>query len=139
MQKSLQNASRRGYFNSGQALADYAEVIINLKKNLSADSSPVIVVGGSDGGRKSSVIYQLWKSTSVWIYIFTQKITMILLFSVLAAWFRLKYPHVALGALASSAPILYFDDITPQDGYYSLVTKDFRVLKQQCLVWFFAV
>ena len=139
MQKSLQNASQRGYFNSGQALADYAEVIINLKKNLSADSSPVIVVGGSYGGRKSSVIYQLWKSMCVWIYIFTQKITMILLFSVLAAWFRLKYPHVALGALASSAPILYFDDITPQDGYYSLVTKDFRVLKQQCLVWFFAV
>ena len=73
MQKSLQNASRRGYFNSGQALADYAEVIINLKKNLSADSSPVIVVGGSDGGRKSSVIYQLWKSTSVWIYIYLLK------------------------------------------------------------------
>ena len=49
------------------------------------------------------------------------------LFSVLASWFRLKYPHVALGALASSAPILYFDDITPQNGYYSVVTKDFRV------------
>ena len=47
--------------------------------------------------------------------------------SVLASWFRLKYPHVALGALASSAPILYFDDITPQNGYYSIVTKDFRV------------
>lgn len=52
---------------------------------------------------------------------------MYFLFSVLASWFRLKYPHVALGALASSAPILYFDDITPQDGYYTVVTKDFRV------------
>lgn len=50
---------------------------------------------------------------------------------VLAAWFRLKYPHVALGALASSAPILYFDDITPQNGYYSVVTKDFRVIINQ--------
>ena len=47
--------------------------------------------------------------------------------SVLASWFRLKYPHVALGALASSAPILYFDAITPQNGYLSIVTKDFRV------------
>ena len=47
--------------------------------------------------------------------------------SVLASWFRLKYPHVALGALASSAPILYFDDITPQNGYFSVVSKDFKV------------
>lgn len=47
--------------------------------------------------------------------------------AVLASWFRLKYPHVALGALASSAPILYFDDIAPRNGYYSIVTKDFKV------------
>ena len=47
--ESLENATIRGYFNS----ADYAEVIIDLKKNLSADSSPVIVVGGSYGGSKS--------------------------------------------------------------------------------------
>jgi lysosomal Pro-X carboxypeptidase len=47
---------------------------------------------------------------------------------VLASWFRLKYPHRALGALASSAPVLYFDDITPQYGYYALVSKDFRVI-----------
>ncbi|KAI3414317.1 DUF4033 domain-containing protein, partial [Psidium guajava] len=45
---------------------------------------------------------------------------------MLASWFRLKYPHVTLGALASSAPILYFDDVTPQDAYYSVVTKDFK-------------
>jgi hypothetical protein len=51
-------------------------------------------------------------------------------FAVLAAWFRLKYPHVVLGSLASSAPILYFDDISPQAGYYSLVTKDFKVTHQ---------
>jgi len=47
--------------------------------------------------------------------------------SVLAAWFRLKYPHIVLGALASSAPVLYFDDISPADEYASVVTKDFRV------------
>lgn len=52
MEESLKNASQRGYFNSGQALADYAEVIIDLKKNLSADSSPVVVLGGSYGGSK---------------------------------------------------------------------------------------
>ncbi|KVI00106.1 Peptidase S28 [Cynara cardunculus var. scolymus] len=61
MAESVKNKTIRGYFNSAQALADYAE-----------------------------------------------------------------YPHIALGALASSAPILYFDKLTPQDGYYSIVTKDFK-------------
>ena len=46
---------------------------------------------------------------------------------MLAAWFRLKYPHIAMGALASSAPILYFDDIVPQNSYDVVVTKDFQV------------
>ncbi|XP_010247711.1 PREDICTED: lysosomal Pro-X carboxypeptidase-like [Nelumbo nucifera] len=101
MEEAFQNASTLGYFSSSQALADYAEVILYIKKSLSAESCPVVVIGGSYGG-------------------------------MLAAWFRLKYPHIALGALASSAPILYFEDITPQNGYYSIVTKDFRETSENC-------
>ncbi|XP_030451483.1 uncharacterized protein LOC115673448 [Syzygium oleosum] len=52
---------------------------------------------------------------------------------VLASWFRLKYPHVALGALASSAPILYFYDLTPHDPYASVVAKDFLEASFSCL------
>ncbi|XP_059429040.1 uncharacterized protein LOC132162838 [Corylus avellana] len=100
-EEALRNASTLGYFNSAQAIADYAEIIIHLKKILHADYSPVVVIGGSYGG-------------------------------MLASWFRLKYPHVAIGALASSAPILYFDDITPQDGYISIVTTDFREASESC-------
>ncbi|KAJ0088964.1 hypothetical protein Patl1_32646 [Pistacia atlantica] len=74
------NASTLGYLSSTQALADYATLIIDFKKNLSAIDSPVVVFGGSYGG-------------------------------MLAAWFRLKYPHVAIGALASSAPILNFENM----------------------------
>jgi len=55
---------------------------------------------------------------------------------VLAAWFRLKYPHMAIGALASSAPILYFDDITPQDAYYSVVSRAFRVIYHVLILLF---
>ncbi|XP_057997528.1 uncharacterized protein LOC110673331 [Hevea brasiliensis] len=100
-EEALKNGSIRGYFNSAQAIADYAEIIIHVKKNLHAENSPVIVIGGSYGG-------------------------------MLASWFRLKYPHLALGALASSAPILYFHDISPQGGYYSIVSKDFREASETC-------
>ncbi|KAF5727494.1 Serine carboxypeptidase S28 family protein [Tripterygium wilfordii] len=100
-EEALRNASSLGYFNSAQAIADYAAVLMLIKKNLSAHLSPIIVIGGSYGG-------------------------------MLASWFRLKYPHVALGALASSAPILYFDDIAPQSGYYSVVTKDFKETSESC-------
>ncbi|KDP32459.1 hypothetical protein JCGZ_13384 [Jatropha curcas] len=98
---SLQNATTLGYLSSAQALADYAQLILDVKKNLSAESSPVIVVGGSYGG-------------------------------MLASWFRLKYPHIVIGALASSAPILYFDDITPQDGFFVVASKDFKDTSESC-------
>ncbi|KAF8034742.1 hypothetical protein BT93_C0910 [Corymbia citriodora subsp. variegata] len=51
---------------------------------------------------------------------------------MLASWFRLKYPHVALGALASSAPILYIDHVTPQDAYHWVITKDFKEASETC-------
>ncbi|XP_057864868.1 uncharacterized protein LOC131072651 [Cryptomeria japonica] len=95
------NASTMGYFTSTQALADYATVIVDLKKTLNAENCPVVVFGGSYGG-------------------------------MLAAWFRLKYPHITIGALASSAPLLYFDDITPTYGYGSVVTNDFRNASEIC-------
>ncbi|XP_057864856.2 uncharacterized protein LOC131072639 [Cryptomeria japonica] len=99
--EAYSNASTKGYFTSTQALADYATVIVDLKKTLKAENCPVVVFGGSYGG-------------------------------MLAAWFRLKYPHLTIGALASSAPILYFDNITPTYGYYSVVTKDFRDVSEIC-------
>ncbi|GLT51282.1 hypothetical protein SLA2020_247020 [Shorea laevis] len=100
-EEAMKNASIRGFFNSAQAIADYAAILIHVKKTLLAKDSPIIVIGGSYGG-------------------------------LLAAWFRLKYPHIALGALASSAPILYFDDIAPRAGYYSVVTKDFKETSESC-------
>ncbi|WVZ00692.1 hypothetical protein V8G54_026761 [Vigna mungo] len=100
-EEAMRNATTRGYFNSAQAIADYAAVLLHIKKTLSAQNSPIIVMGGSYGG-------------------------------MLASWFRLKYPHIALGALASSAPILYFNGIAPQAGYYYIVTKDFKETSETC-------
>ncbi|EOA18671.1 hypothetical protein CARUB_v10007247mg [Capsella rubella] len=45
---------------------------------------------------------------------------------MLAAWFRLKYPHIAIGALASSAPILQFDKIVPSSSFYDSISQDFK-------------
>ncbi|KAL3849604.1 hypothetical protein ACJIZ3_011486 [Penstemon smallii] len=101
MNKAMNDSTTRGYFNSAQAIADYAEVLLHVKEKFSAHKSPIIVIGGSYGG-------------------------------MLASWFRLKYPHIALGALASSSPILYFDNITPQNGYYSIVTKDYKEVSENC-------
>ncbi|PKU64396.1 lysosomal Pro-X carboxypeptidase [Dendrobium catenatum] len=94
-EKSYESADKLGYLNSAQALADYAVLIRSLKHNMSAESSPVVVFGGSYGG-------------------------------MLAAWFRLKYPQIAIGALASSAPILQFDDITPWSSFYDGVSQDYK-------------
>ncbi|KAL4182975.1 hypothetical protein AMTRI_Chr11g95860 [Amborella trichopoda] len=80
---AYKNASTHGYLSSAQASADYATLIIDLKKNLSAEDS------------------------------------------MLAAWFRLKYPHVCIGALASSAPILNFADITSPYSFNNIVTQNF--------------
>ncbi|GER37102.1 serine carboxypeptidase S28 family protein [Striga asiatica] len=51
---------------------------------------------------------------------------------MLAAWFRLKYPHIAIGALSSSAPILQFDTITPWSSFYDGVSQDFKDVSLNC-------
>ncbi|PON43733.1 Peptidase S [Parasponia andersonii] len=101
MEFAYSNSSTLGYLSSTQALADYATLIIDLKKNLSAVDSPVVVFGGSYGG-------------------------------MLAAWFRLKYPHVAIGALASSSPILGFENLTSPYSFTNIVTQDFKSESENC-------
>nr|GMC88809.1 lysosomal Pro-X carboxypeptidase-like [Ipomoea batatas] len=101
VKEATSSSKTLGYLSSTQALADYATLIIDLKKNLSAIDSPVVVFGGSYGGS-------------------------------LATWFRLKYPHVSIGALASSAPILLFDNIISPYAFNDVVTQDFRSESENC-------
>ncbi|ANM62204.1 alpha/beta-Hydrolases superfamily protein [Arabidopsis thaliana] len=51
---------------------------------------------------------------------------------MLAAWFRLKYPHITIGALASSAPILHFDNIVPLTSFYDAISQDFKDASINC-------
>lgn len=52
------NATTLGYLSSTQALADFAVLITDLKKNLTAEESPVVVLGGSYGGSMDLYFYQ---------------------------------------------------------------------------------
>lgn len=98
---AYRDADSLAYLTAEQAMADMAALLTSLKANLSAPTSPVIVVGGSYGG-------------------------------MLAAWFRLKYPHIALAALASSAPILQFSGLVPPDTFNRIVSDDFKRENQSC-------
>nr|XP_010910623.1 lysosomal Pro-X carboxypeptidase [Elaeis guineensis] len=99
--RAYENAESLSYLTTEQALADFAVLLTDLKRNLSAEDSPVVLFGGSYGG-------------------------------MMAAWMRLKYPHIAVGALASSAPILQFEDIVPPETFYDLVSSDFRRESVSC-------
>ncbi|KAK3134218.1 hypothetical protein QOZ80_6AG0546460 [Eleusine coracana subsp. coracana] len=45
---------------------------------------------------------------------------------------KLKYPHMAIGALASSAPILQFDYITPWTSFYDAVSQNYKSETLNC-------
>jgi hypothetical protein len=45
---------------------------------------------------------------------------------MLAAWFRMKYPHIIQGAHASSAPILFFPGSVSPYAFNELVTRSYN-------------
>lgn len=53
---------------------------------------------------------------------------------MLSAWIRMKYPHVIQGALAASAPILYFKDApsAPEWRFAEVASNDFKAQSQNC-------
>jgi lysosomal Pro-X carboxypeptidase len=52
---------------------------------------------------------------------------------MLAVWMRLKYPHIVMGAVASSAPILSFYGLADPYAFYDRMTDDFKV-DRYCII-----
>ncbi|KAE8796215.1 Lysosomal Pro-X carboxypeptidase [Hordeum vulgare] len=51
---------------------------------------------------------------------------------MLAAWMRMKYPHVVIGAVASSAPILGFYGMADPYAFYDIISNDFKSESKNC-------
>jgi lysosomal Pro-X carboxypeptidase len=86
--KLNRNLSDIGYLTTEQALADFAEFLQHIKDTVPGAQKSPVVVFGGSYG------------------------------GMLAAWFRIKYPHMSVGALAGSAPILQFPGIDEYHGKY---------------------
>jgi len=86
---SYKNSSTLNFLTSEQALADFVVLIRNLKQTIPGAVDKPVVAFGGSYG------------------------------GMLAAWLRMKYPNVVVGALAASAPILEFTGVTPCPAFYN--------------------
>nr|XP_056714506.1 lysosomal Pro-X carboxypeptidase [Euleptes europaea] len=100
--KSFDDARYLNYLTSEQALADFAVLVQHLKKTIPGAQDTPAIAIGGSYG------------------------------GMLAAWFRMKYPHVVAGALAASAPIWQFEDLVSCGTFYNIVTQDFQKSGNYC-------
>eukprot|EP00793_Prasinoderma_coloniale_P001606 PRCOL_00003411-RA len=93
------NPSCLNYLTTDQALADFATVLMSLDSVLPGARRGVTPVVGFGGSYGG----------------------------MMAAWFRLKFPHLVDGVISASAPIWSFFGLTPAydaDGFMRVVTRD---------------
>ncbi|KAJ0182820.1 hypothetical protein K1T71_002189 [Dendrolimus kikuchii] len=51
---------------------------------------------------------------------------------MLAAYFRMKYPHIVAGAIAASAPVHMYPGMVPDDIFNRIVTSSYKVVNMNC-------
>lgn len=100
---TYKNVSLLNYLTSEQALADFAENIRYLKTTIPGAENSPVIAFGGSYG------------------------------GMLAAWLRIKYPNVIIGALASSAPIWQFTGLTPCNAFYDVTSKTWLDASTTCV------
>ncbi|KHJ40017.1 serine carboxypeptidase S28 [Trichuris suis] len=100
------NMSRNmlGKLSSSQALADFALLISHLKSTFGSAVYLPVIAFGGSYG------------------------------GMLAAWMRIKYPHLIDGALAASAPVAQFPGLTPCSAFRDITSEVFRNTSNSCAV-----
>ncbi|XP_050442456.1 lysosomal Pro-X carboxypeptidase-like [Adelges cooleyi] len=96
---------RLGYLNSQQALADFVDLIAHLR----GPPCPKT-------GKHSNPVIAFGGSYG----------------GMLASWFRMKYPTVVEGAIASSAPIWQFTGMTPCNAFYNVTSNVYTDTSAEC-------
>ncbi|OQR67810.1 lysosomal Pro-X carboxypeptidase-like [Tropilaelaps mercedesae] len=92
---SLKNLTYFGYLTVQQALADFAQVVSEIKRTWpGVENSKVVAFGGSYAG-------------------------------MLAAWLRMKYPWLVDAALTSGAPIRLYQGLVKCNAFNDAVAKAF--------------
>lgn len=91
------------YLTVEQAMADFVELLQTVRKTYNIADSHPIIAFGGSYG------------------------------GMLAAWSRMKFPHIYAGAIASSAPILLFEDIDRiSNSFFKIVTETYRRYDEKC-------
>ncbi len=93
--KTSSNPHNYEWLSSEQALMDFAEFLDDYKKSNPEYKNAPVVTFGGSYG------------------------------GMLAAWMRIKYPHVIAGAISASAPVALFRDISDQYAYNKILEKDY--------------
>ncbi|XP_048216251.1 lysosomal Pro-X carboxypeptidase isoform X2 [Perognathus longimembris pacificus] len=101
-EESFKDSKHMNFLTSEQALVDFVELIKHLKKTIPGAQNQPVIAIGGSYG------------------------------GMLAAWLRMKYPHVVVGALAASAPIWQFEDLVPCGMFMKIVTADFKKSGPNC-------
>ncbi|XP_050302023.1 lysosomal Pro-X carboxypeptidase-like [Anthonomus grandis grandis] len=97
---SLSSPEKLSYLTTSQALADFVVLIDSLTKEyyktMISSDTYPVIAFGGSYG------------------------------GMLAAWLRMKYPHIVLGAIAASAPLLQINNLDICESFYRVVTDAYR-------------